>query len=262
MASLNPSLVTKLVRELRAVPAESRPLSIAGAPALAGALRKELERDAAAGAVREGFDRSAAALVYVLAAETTADDLAVLREAEKARMPVAALLAGPELDPRVPGVLATSVVVVEPGHGFPVEEIADALARRLGDRGPGLAARIPALRPAVARALTERYARRNGVLGAAIFIPGADLPVLTVNQVRLVFAIGTAYGVPTEAERLPAGLGVLGGAFAFRAVARQAAAILPLAGWAVKGGVAYAATRAVGEAAQRYFEGRAATPSL
>jgi uncharacterized protein (DUF697 family) len=32
---------------------------------------------------------------------------------------------------------------------------------------------------------------------------------------------------------------------------------VPLAGWAVKGGIAYAGTRALGEAALRYFERRA-----
>jgi uncharacterized protein (DUF697 family) len=32
---------------------------------------------------------------------------------------------------------------------------------------------------------------------------------------------------------------------------------VPVAGWAVKGGVAYAGTKAVGEAAVRYFEARA-----
>jgi uncharacterized protein (DUF697 family) len=36
-------------------------------------------------------------------------------------------------------------------------------------------------------------------------------------------------------------------------VARQLLGAVPVAGWLVKGGVAYAGTRALGEAAQRYF---------
>ena len=39
----------------------------------------------------------------------------------------------------------------------------------------------------------------------------------------------------------------------FRTVARQLVGLVPGLGWAVKGGVAYAATLAVGEAAEAYF---------
>ena len=49
----------------------------------------------------------------------------------------------------------------------------------------------------------------------------------------------------------------MGAGFAFRAVARELLDVVPFAGWAVKGAVAYTGTRAVGEAAVRYFEARA-----
>ena len=41
----------------------------------------------------------------------------------------------------------------------------------------------------------------------------------------------------------------------FRTVARQLVGLVPGFGWAVKGGIAYAATRAVGEAAERVLRG-------
>ncbi|NLG66575.1 MAG: hypothetical protein GX536_02560, partial [Actinobacteria bacterium] len=44
----------------------------------------------------------------------------------------------------------------------------------------------------------------------------------------------------------------------FRAVARQLMGLVPGVGWAVKGGVGYAGTKALGEAAFRYFESGAA----
>ena len=53
-------------------------------------------------------------------------------------------------------------------------------------------------------------------------------------------------------------LGVLGAGFGFRAMAREALDVVPVAGWLVKGLVAYAGTRALGEAARRYFEARTA----
>ncbi len=51
----------------------------------------------------------------------------------------------------MPYVLADDLVRIEPGHGFPVDEIAAAVARRLGDDGTALAARLPVLRGAVRR---------------------------------------------------------------------------------------------------------------
>jgi uncharacterized protein (DUF697 family) len=73
-----------------------------------------------------------------------------------------------------------------------------------------------------------------------------------------VLRIGAAYGVELDQERLPEVLAVIGSGLAFRAVARQALGVVPVAGWVVKGAIAYAGTRALGEAAIRYFETRGA----
>ena len=50
---------------------------------------------------------------------------------------------------------------------------------------------------------------------------------------------------------------MIGGGVGLRAVARSVLGVVPVAGWLVKGGIAYAGTRALGEAARRYFESRA-----
>ena len=71
--------------------------------------------------------------------------------------------------------------------------------------------------------------------------------------------IAVAYGQELDAQRLPEILGVVFGALGFRTLARQALSAVPVAGWAVKGGFAYAGTRAVGEAAIAYFEARASS---
>ena len=55
-------------------------------------------------------------------------------------------------------MLDTNLVRVRPGQGLPVAEVAAALARVLGADGPGLAARLPVLRPAV----VERLIRGDG----------------------------------------------------------------------------------------------------
>ena len=140
--------------------------------------------------------------------------------------------------------------------GFPVEKIADALAARLGENGTALAARLPVLRPAVCRHLISQFSKKNALVAAAIFIPGVDMPVLTLNQIRLVLRIALAYGEEIDRQRAAELVGVVGAAFGFRAAARELLDLVPVAGWAVKGAVAYTGTKALGEAAVRYFEAR------
>jgi uncharacterized protein (DUF697 family) len=249
--------VFSLVRELRLV-AESRGvLCVAGAPALAEVLAKELARDGDLSAVRVGLTPNADALVYLLAGEVTAEDEKALAAAHRAKVPIVAVLAGPALEATIPYVLATDVVNVPSASGFPDDEIAQVLANRLGDRGMSLAARLPALREPVCRHLTERTARRAALVGVAVWVPGADMAAITLAQIRLVLRIGAAHGVQIDAERVPEVLAVIASGFGFRAVARGLLGVVPVAGWAVKGAVAYAGTRALGEAALAYFGQRA-----
>lgn len=258
MARLHPMAVLGLLRELRGAATETGALVVTGAPALAETLRKELVRGGDSDAVRPEGLTGAAALVYVLAAAPTDEDERVLKRAHRERVPIVCVLAAPERDAHVPYVLATDVVAVPPGSGFPLDEITHVVAARVGEEGTALAARLPVLRPAVCDHLIASFARKAAVTGIAVFVPGADLPVLTLLQLRLVLRIGAAHGVEIDRERLPEVLAVIGSGLAFRAVARQALGVVPVAGWLVKGSVAYAGTKALGEAARRYFEARAA----
>src|SRR5581483_6871988 len=209
----------------------------------------------ASAVVEGGRPEDGAALVYLLEGEPKEADLELLRAAQRADVPVVAVTEARQRS--IPYVLATDVVEVLPGAGFPVEEIARALARRLGESGTALAARLPVLRRAVCEELIRSFSRTNGLIGAAVFVPGVDLPVLTLNQARLVLRIAAAHGEPIDAGRALELLAVVGGGLGFRAVARELLDLVPVAGWALKGAVAYAGTRAVGEAAVRYFESRA-----
>ena len=111
----------------------------------------------------------------------------------------------------------------------------------------------PVLREAICERLIELFSRRNAAVGAAIFVPGADFPAITLGQLRLVLRLAAAHGIEIDRERLPEILGVVGSGYAFRGLARQALRYLPVAGFVVRGAVAYAGTRAIGEAAVRYF---------
>ena len=83
-----------------------------------------------------------------------------------------------------------------------------------------------------------------------MFIPGADLPALTVNQIRMLVRLGHVHGRGTgRATLLPEAVITVGAGLGLRTVARQLLDFVPVGGWAVKSAVAYTGTRALGEAA-------------
>jgi uncharacterized protein (DUF697 family) len=240
--------VLSVVRELRRGGGDPRPLGVAGARELVPLLARELRADGDASAVVEQQVERVAALVWV-----GQPDEERLHAASRAGIPIVAV----SDEETVPYVLATDVVHVPAGEGFPVPAIATALARKLGEDGTGLAARLPVLRPAVCDALIASFSRKNGLVGAAVFVPGVDMPVLTLNQIRLVLRIGLAHGQEIDNQRALELLGVVGTGFGLRAVARELLDFVPVAGWALKGAIAYGGTKAIGEAAVRYFASRA-----
>ena len=248
-AKLGPLALLSLFREARTGAGDRRPLAVAGARELVPLLARELRAGGDASAVVEGTVEGVAAVVWLGKPEEDQ-----LRRAARAGTPVVAA----SDEQSLPYVLESDIVRVPAGQGFPLDEIASALARRLGENGVALAARLPVLRPAVCDALIASASKRNALVAAAVFVPGVDMPILTLNQARLVLRIALAHGETVDTARLPELLGVLGAGFGFRAAARELLDAVPVAGWALKGGVAYAGTRAIGEAAVRYFAARAA----
>jgi uncharacterized protein (DUF697 family) len=153
----------------------------------------------------------------------------------------------------------TEVQPLEPSNVAGVNSLSDpkpvlmAVARVLGDQAIAAGRRYPALREAVADMLVGRAARQSGAIGVVVVIPKADMPAITLIQVRLVAQLAALHGRPLDARRGLEVAGILASAFGWRAVARRGVQTMPVAGFAVRGGVAYTATLAVGEAARAYF---------
>ena len=261
---LSPTSVWGVVKEVRASDDDLRPLLVGGAPEQAAAIQAALAEGADPEAIRDVSGRRPTAydveganvLVYAIAgAAPSAEDEKTLQLAARKRVGIVCVLFGAsngEL-PSVPHVLDTDVIPVGPDEALPVERLAERIADRAGETSHHLAARIPALRPPVVDAIVKHFSLQNGVLGVAIFIPGADFPVLTLNQIRMVLRIATAHGEELDRERAFEVLSVVAAGLGFRTVARHLVGVVPGLGWAVKGGVAYGATLAVGEAAAAYF---------
>ena len=258
---LSAGAVRKLLREIEAFGSREHVLAVGGAEELAPVLRQQFRRGPAEpAAVRLGRPEGADVYVHVLAGEVTDADVSVLRRARRARVPVVAVAVSLPKDVTLPYVLATDLVPVRAGEPFPLETIARAIAARLGEEAAPLAARVPLLREAVCERLVSSFARKGGVVGAAVWIRGADLPVLALDQLRLVLRLAQAQGAEDARALVPELATTLGAGFGLRALAREALARVPRAGWAVKGAVAYAGTRALGEAARKRFESVSTPP--
>ena len=175
--------------------------------------------------------------VHVQRGEVSSADEMALRHADRARVPVVCLsidAPNPQHLSSIPYVLAEDVVHA-PGRGpLPIERLAERIAVRTGPRGFALAANAPGVRRPVCDAIVAHYSRLNAAVGAAVFVPGVDLPVLTLNQLRMVSRIAAAHGVDLDARRLAELMLVVTAGLGLRSAARYLTSLVPVAGWAVK----------------------------
>ena len=128
------------------------------------------------------------------------------------------------------------------------------LVEAAGDGAAALAASLPSVRRTYCDHVVITNAAQNGVIGVVVIIPGADMPAMTANQIRMVLKIAHAYGEELGIDRAIEILSIVGTGFVLRTLARQALDFVPGFGWAVKGAVGFSGTVALGQAAIAYFE--------
>jgi hypothetical protein len=244
---IGPRDVLSLARHARqAEAAAAHPVLVTGilAPQLADALAAGGDRSLVRTA---GDPAEAGAFVRVVAGATTPEDEAQLRAATRALVPVVVVQTG-IASVRLPYVLATDIVEVPPGSGFPVEAIADAVAGALGAERAPLAARLPVLREAF-----ERHRKLDAVVSAATLAAlargtGSHLPVLTLSQARMLTDLAAAGGAPTPGDPRAAAEAVgprLGAAVATGLLSRSLVRRLPLRNRLVDAAVAAGSTFAL-----------------
>ncbi len=137
------------------------------------------------------------------------------------------------------------------------DQLGEWLVERLPGKRLSLAHNYEFMRRAVALEAVRNTAWQNGAIGAVAFLPGADMPLMTANQIKMLMQIAAAYGESLGMERLRELMVIVGGGFALRSIARQAVAFVPGFGWAIKGGIGASGTLAMGFASIKYFEGGA-----
>jgi uncharacterized protein (DUF697 family) len=127
-------------------------------------------------------------------------------------------------------------------------------AEAAGDKGIALGRRYPVVRRAAAHRLIGRTALQNVFIALVFFLPGSDMPAMTLNQARMVLNIAALYGQPVDKERAVELAAMVGMGFAFRGIGRLLVRSIPGAAIIMRMITAYSATMAVGLGAIAYFE--------
>ena len=198
----------------------------------------------------------------VEACETDGDAACASGEIEGARVSVfAGIRAKGSAGAGFAGAAASSPDVLD--TPIPIDAAAAcALDRRMGEwvvaacreKRLALALSFPFVRKPLSLEAVSATSLQNAGIGLVLFIPGADMPLMTLNQAKMLLQIAAAYGEPMSAARVKELAAIVAGGFACRSVARQVAGAVPAIGWAVKASVGYAGTKAMGLAAVEYFE--------
>lgn len=184
---------------------------------------------------------------------------AVLAGAKREGRRVLAILVG---TPAERATLERTILAAQPLEPSNIAHLADlanagpalaAVARALDENAIAAALRYPALRETVADTLVARASRQCGTIAAAPFTKGPDFVAILFLQVRLVAQLAALHGRPLDARRGLEMAGVVASAFGWREFTRRAIPVTPVAGFAVRAGVGYSATRTLGEAARAYF---------
>jgi uncharacterized protein (DUF697 family) len=239
-----------VVRETRGLEGPTAQIALSGPGA--GELAVALAAGGDPGAVSvDGDPLRATVAIRLVEGEPSAAELAVLRLISRAGTPLIVVRRG-GAEP-IWNVYPEDVLEVA-GPEVSIAALASAIARAAPDAAPSLAARLPLLRPAVARRLIATTALANAAIAASPWQKQAHLPLLTLAQIRMVLRLGLSRGdvLPRDPQDLaaaagPAFAGSLGVGLGARALVRR----LPIRGPLVRAAVAYAGTRALGAARLR-----------
>jgi hypothetical protein len=171
------------------------------------------------------------------------------------------------------------VVLYEPGLACPdgaytyyrghSEDTAAEILRDKKDLTLALARQYPAFRSRVVDGIVHEVARENTVFAVATALPNvipnlielpwlfgefaSDTAFLTANQMRMAFQIAAACGKDVGfSEQKFEMLGIAGGAFGWRALARELVGHVPFGGGLIpKGAIAYAGTYLAGKGLEK-----------
>lgn len=189
--------------------------------------------------------------VPVMVATLSPSEVAMRAEANGCPIPEGDIVAPFEADE---AGIEPFVLVDEAITGFD-ERMGSWIVAICREKRLAFAIAFPFMRRALAVDAVQATSLQNAGIGLVPFIPGADLPIMTLNQAKMVLQIAAAYGHEMDKNRAKELVAVVGSAYLCRALVRELAEFVPVLGFAIRTGVAYGATSALGHAVIEYYEG-------
>jgi uncharacterized protein (DUF697 family) len=157
------------------------------------------------------------------------------------------------------GQFVSTVVATE--HGPLLDRLANALLDST-EKDVSCAANFAFCRDVATARLVSRTAAQNAVMGILDFIPGAGMPLMTMNQINMGFDIAATFGHGLSIGRAPELMVVVAAGLAYRGVARVLLKAAPRLGILTKALLAYGGTLTTGRMLATHFAEELPPPSV
>lgn len=142
--------------------------------------------------------------------------------------------------------------VVASEHGPLYERLANALLDST-EKDVSCAANFAFCRDVATARLVSRVAARNTVMAVADFIPGAGMPLMTMNQLNMGFDIAATYGKGLSIARIPEIAVIVAAGLVYRDAAHLLMRALPKLSLITRILVAYGGTLVTGKMMASHF---------
>lgn len=112
---------------------------------------------------------------------------------------------------------------------------------------------FPFLRGRIADNIIYTCSLENGGIGIIKILPGADMPLMTINQIRMLLQLAAVYGYKINEDRVLEIISIVAAAFGMRYISNKVKKSAPIPKFIVDGTFGVSATVVLGNLAKEYF---------
>lgn len=124
------------------------------------------------------------------------------------------------------------------------------------------AAKFPFVREIIANRIINATSIENAGIGAIKILPGADMPIMTLNQARMILELAAIYGYEVNTDRIVEMVVLVLTAFGFKYLSKVVNKNLPIPDFIVDAAFGLGGTEFLGRISKEYFEKRMAPEGL
>lgn len=121
---------------------------------------------------------------------------------------------------------------------------------------------FPIMRNKVADNIINTCSFQNAAIGAISFIPGADMPLMTLNQARMILELAAIYNYPIDEDRIIEMVVLVISAFAMKMLSNYLTDNCKISKVVINGVFGFGGTQLLGNIAKSYFASGGAVDGL